>query len=113
MHLLFPSFAPSSTSLESLLTPLIPRSPLFLFNILSTSLILIPVTSIIYGIILASISPHLLPITIPALGVSPIDVSIHLPFNTALILPPFPKWQTIIFVVSLPSISFILFETYL
>ena len=42
-----------------------------------------------------SISPHLVPITRPSSGVNPIDVSTHLPFLTAVILEPLPRWQDI------------------
>ena len=77
-------------SLESLLTPLIPSKPLFLFKALSISLIFIPVFFITKGIKLASMSPLLEPIIIPAFGVNPIEVSIHLPFLTAAKDPPFP-----------------------
>ena len=44
-----------------------------------------------------SISPERVPITSPSSGVSPIDVSTHLPFNTALTEAPFPRCATIIF----------------
>ena len=38
-----------------------------------------------------SIVPHLEPIMTPASGVNPIDVSIHLPSNTAESDAPLPK----------------------
>ena len=43
------------------------------------------------GINDASISPVRVPIVIPAKGVKPIEVSIDLPYSTAVIEPPLPK----------------------
>ena len=57
-----------------------------LFYIMSIMAVLLT----IYSRILGSISPHLVPIIIPASGVNPIEVSITLPESIAVILPPFP-----------------------
>src|SRR5699024_4253551 len=45
--------------------------------------------------IAGSRSPERVPIVTPASGVNPIEVSIDLPFSTAVILAPFPKWHVI------------------
>ena len=49
-------------------------------------------------------SPQRVSITMPANGVIPIDVSMHLPSLTAVIEAPLPMWQVIIFDFS-PTIS--------
>ena len=49
-----------------------------------------------YGTILGSILPHLVPIVRPSNGVNPIEVSIDLPFTIAVMELPLPMWQVII-----------------
>ena len=45
-------------------------------------------------------SPLRVPIMIPDKGVNPIDVLNDLPFLTAVMLAPLPRWQVIIFISS-------------
>ena len=113
MHSSSPFLMPFSMSLESLYFLDTPSSPLFLFRMLSTSDSDRPASLTMNGIIDESMSPLLVPIMIPEFGVKPREVSIDLPFRTADTEPPLPMWQVIIFVSSLPRISFILIETYL
>ncbi len=40
-------------------------------------------------------SPHRVPMTSPASGVSPIDVSMDRPFSMAAIEAPLPRWHVI------------------
>jgi hypothetical protein len=58
-----------------------------------------------------SISPQRVPIITPANGVNPIEVSITLPFLTADIEAPLPRWQTIILESFLPNNSLALLLT--
>ena len=87
----------SSISRISLNPPVRPMSPLCLFNKLIASSTLIPFTSIISFTTDGSRSPERVPITTPASGVYPIEVSIHFPSLIAQILLPLPKWHEIIF----------------
>ena len=43
-----------------------------------------------------SMLPVLVPIISPSSGVRPIDVSMHLPYLTAVIEEPFPRWHVTI-----------------
>ena len=49
------------------------------------------------SMIAGSMLPERVPITTPSSGVRPMVVSTHLPFTTALIEDPLPRWQTITF----------------
>src|SRR5699024_223336 len=77
--------------------PEIPSNPDFLFRTLIISSIDIPVLCIKCCNSDGSISPERVPIVIPDKGLNPIEVSNDLPFLTAVIEEPEPKWQIIIF----------------
>jgi hypothetical protein len=79
-----------SISLESEEIQLIPSKPLFLFNSLVASAIVIHFLEQMYSKILGSISHERDPIMIPGNGVNHIEVSITFPASTAVILHPFP-----------------------
>ena len=85
-------------------TPKTPDSLLRILFILSISIFSL---FIINCKIAGSISPLRVPIGTPARGVKPIVVSTDLPFLTAVIEEPLPRWQVIIFKSSgfLPSIA--------
>ena len=60
-----------------------------------------------------STPPERVPIIKPSRGVKPIDVSITLPWSTAAIDEPLPRWQVIILrsLMSLPILSATLCDT--
>ena len=78
-------------------TPLTPVKPLSLFTILSISLLLRLCLSIKKISAPGSTSPQRVPIIRPSVGVKPILVSMLLPSFTAVMLPPLPTWQVMIF----------------
>ena len=92
-----PLSASASISLKSTETCDTPKTPDFLFKISSISSGKRFSFFIIYVTIDGSKSPERVPIGIPPSGVNPIDVSTDLPFWTAHILAPWPKWQLTIF----------------
>ena len=94
---MLPSAAAASKSRKSLLTPEMPKTPDFLFKMASTSSMVNPSLFIKKGMMAGSIEPERVPITKPSNGVKPMEVSTTLPFFTAAMDEPLPKWQVIIF----------------
>ena len=94
----FPPSAASFRSRKSLdRPPDRPNRPDFLF-----STFIIPEISrfsffAMNSMIAGSMLPERVPITTPSSGVRPMVVSTHLPFTTALMEDPLPRWQTITF----------------
>ena len=77
--------------------PEMPIRPDCLFIIVSTSLTVMWSLLAINCTTAGSQEPERVPMTTPSRGVSPIDVSTHLPSTTADMEEPLPKWQMIIF----------------
>ena len=75
------------------LDPARARSPDFLLSKASISAGVFFSASMMERTAAASMSPHLVPITIPARGVRPIDVSTTPPFLIAASDEPLPRWQ--------------------
>ena len=109
----FPSSIALVISLKSLETSDKPAIPDFLLSMFVISEMSFPSFFAITSIMPGSMSPERVPIITPARGVSPILVSTDLPFSTAQMLAPFPRWQTIVFNLSygLSIISATRFDT--
>ncbi len=99
----------------SLETPDMPSTPDFLFMSSETCFVLKFMCSMMKRIAIGSTSPQRVPITSPGSGVRPIEVSMTLPFFTAVSEAPLPMWHTMIFLslISQPKNSQALADTYL
>ena len=108
-----PAFTPFSKSRISLDSPKMPNTPLFLFSRLEIPAASKPSFSMMKETAPPSMSPLRVPIIKPSSGVSPMLVSTHLPSLTAVMEPPLPMWQVMIFFPSgsTPKNSQTRFET--
>ena len=77
----------------SLLLPLRPSRPHFLLKKASASAWVMPILSAMRRTAAGSMSPERVPMTRPSRGVMPMEVSTTLPFSTAAMLLPLPRWQ--------------------